>query len=321
MSLKVEKVLARKRSKFQDILLFDSATYGKVLVLDGVVQVTERDEASYQECIAHIPLMAHPAPRRVLIIGGGDGGVLREVCRHSGVAEVVMCEIDEEVVGVAKEHLAGSTASAYGDERLALHFADAAEYVAGRPGAFDVIIMDSSDPVGPAESLYAQSFLGTMAAALAPGGVLCMQGECQWLHLEFIADTLKAAQGLFAEVDYAYTGVPTYPCGQIGFILARGPLAGASAPATLGTSLRSPARPLPPALAAQLRYYTPALHAAAFQLPAFAEKALAAVRAPSVAGAPATPTWQLAVGASLLAAAALAAGVALGTWRERRANA
>ena len=118
--LKVEKVLFEAKSEFQDVLVFESSSYGRVLVLDGVIQLTERDEMAYQEMITHLPMMSHPQPRSVLIIGAGDGGVLREVCRHECVENIVMCEIDEMVVEVSKQFLNNSTATAFNDPRLTL---------------------------------------------------------------------------------------------------------------------------------------------------------------------------------------------------------
>lgn len=138
----------------QDFLVFRSSTYGTVLVLDGVIQVTERDEFAYHEMITHIPMFAHKTPKRVLIIGGGDGGVLREVVKHQSVESIHMCEIDPQVVLVSKKYLANCTSTAYSDPRLTLHFEDASEYLKRIPAdTFDCIISDSSDPVGPALTL------------------------------------------------------------------------------------------------------------------------------------------------------------------------
>ena len=123
------KVLYHQRSSFQDVLVFESTQYGRVLVLDGVIQLTERDEHAYQEMIVHLPMFSHRAPRTVLIVGGGDGGVLREICRHDTVQHVTMCEIDPVVVQVAKEFFANSTATAFDDPRLNLVHEDAAEYL------------------------------------------------------------------------------------------------------------------------------------------------------------------------------------------------
>ena len=269
-SLKVEKVLHEAKSQYQDILVFDSSSYGRVLVLDGVIQLTERDEFAYQEMIVNLPMMSHPQPRHILIIGGGDGGVLREVSRHTEVETITMCEIDKMVVDVAKKFFGGSTATAFDDPRLNLQFQDAAEYIKNFPGHFDVIIVDSSDPVGPAETLYTREFYMGLRQALRQGGVICTQGECMWLHLELIGEVLTHCRELFPTVDYAYTCVPSYPSGQIGFLLCsldRAPGA-----------LKQPAREVEADLLAQLRYYNPRVHRAAFILPNFAEKIIAPLR-------------------------------------------
>lgn len=275
-SLKVGKVLFEARSALQDILVFDSETYGRVLVLDGVIQLTERDEHAYQEMLTHLPMFAHPSPRSVLIVGGGDGGVLREVARHADVERIVMCEIDELVVRTAKKFFSGSTATAFDDPRLTLVHEDAAAFLKRDTGTFDVIVVDSSDPVGPAETLYEPEFYTTMRDSLTPGGIIATQGECLWLHLPLITRVMSACGPLFATVDYAYTTVPTYPSGQIGFIIC------STAPATAeGTSLvRSPSRPIPAGLQQTLKYYNPAVHEAAFVLPQFAEAQIAPVRRP-----------------------------------------
>ena len=215
-SLEVEKVLFEGKSKFQDILVFDSKSYGRVLVLDGVIQLTERDECAYQEMIVNIPMMSHPQPKHVLIIGGGDGGVLREVCRHETVETVVMCEIDELVVDVSKKYFSGSTATAYSDPRLTLKFEDAAKFIKNFTNTFDVIITDSSDPVGPANTLFTEEFYSDLKKSLRPGGVLCCQGECMWLHLDLISSVMKVCSKIFPRVEYAYTSIPSYPSGKTG---------------------------------------------------------------------------------------------------------
>jgi spermidine synthase len=132
-----------------------------------------------------------------------------------------MCEIDRQVVEVSKHYFPNSLASAYNDPRLTLMFNDAAAYLINEgPGMnYDCIIIDSSDPVGPAETLFRKEFFESVAAALAPGGVMCNQGECQWLHLEIIAGLMTTCRGIFNSVRYAYTTLPTYPSGQIGFLL------------------------------------------------------------------------------------------------------
>lgn len=269
-SLKVKKPLHHERSQFQDILVFESDTYGRVLVLDGVIQLTERDEHAYQEMIAHLPLFAHPEPKKVLIVGGGDGGVLREVARHKCVTRIDMCEIDQRVVAVAREFFGTSTATAFDDPRLTLIHEDAAVFLA-KPASYDAIIVDSSDPVGPAESLFQPQFYESMRAALNPGGIVCTQGECIWLHLPLITSVVKACRDIFPKVEYAYTTVPSYPSGQIGFVLC--------SLATDRTAIVAPVRAPDDAFQAQLKYYNPALHAAAFVLPQFAAVELERTRA------------------------------------------
>jgi len=310
MSLKVDEVLYEGRSDFQDVLVFKSSTYGTVLVLDGVIQVTERDEFAYQEMITHLPMFSHPSPKSVLVVGGGDGGVLREICKHSCVETITMCEIDPLVCDVSKKYLANSTATAFDDPRVTLVHADAAEYVKGKTNAYDVVIVDSSDPVGPAETLFTSSFYAGLQAAMRPGGIMCNQGECIWLHLPLIADCLKACQKVFPSVDYAYTTIPTYPSGQIGFLLC------SSSPDTV---LRQSAREPSAAMLAQLKYYSPAVHAAAFILPRFAEEVIAAQRTPKVAQfCTSTAPGLLSRPALALAAVGVAVGAIAATALSRR---
>ena len=309
MSLKVEEVLFEGKSEFQDVLVFRSSTYGTVLVLDGVIQVTERDEFAYQEMITHLPLHCHPNPVSVLIVGGGDGGVLREVCRHQGVQQVTMCEIDEMVCNVSKKYLSKSTATAFNDPRVTLVHADAAEYVKGKLEAYDVVIVDSSDPVGPAETLFTASFYRSLRTSMKPGAIMCNQGECMWLHLDLIGEVLKHCKEVFPSVDYAYTTIPTYPSGQIGFLMCS---------TTPNYVLRQAAREPEPALAAQLKYYTPAVHAASFVLPAFAEAVVKSVRTPSLPQVcSSVKPSVLSRGSLALAAAGAALGVAVGLAMRR----
>ncbi|KAJ7529066.1 hypothetical protein O6H91_15G032500 [Diphasiastrum complanatum] len=219
-SLKVEKFLFEGKSDFQDVVVFESATYGKVLVLDGVIQLTERDECSYQEMITHLPLCSIPSPKKVLVVGGGDGGVLREVSRHSSIKQIDICEIDQMVVDVSKKYFP-DIAVGFEDPRVNLHIGDGVAFLKEAPaGAYDAIIVDSSDPVGPAQQLFERPFFQSMAKALRPGGVVCTQAESPWLHMHIIKDIVSACRQTFkGSVNYAWTSVPTYPSGVIGFML------------------------------------------------------------------------------------------------------
>mmetsp|Transcript_6883 Transcript_6883/g.10232 ORF Transcript_6883/g.10232 Transcript_6883/m.10232 type:complete len:289 (-) Transcript_6883:7-873(-) len=266
--IKVDKVLLNGKSQFQDILVFNSSTYGVVLVLDGAIQVTERDEFAYQEMISQIPLFAsNNPPKKVLIVGGGDGGVLREVAKHASVEEIHMCEIDQQVCEVGKKFFSTTLATSFNDPRLKLFYDDAARYLRleGKGQNYDAIICDSSDPVGPAATLYTPEFYQSMSDALAPGGVVCTQGECQWLHVDFIKEVMERAREIFPTVQYAYSTVPSYPSGQLGFIVAA---------KEAGVDLSVPRRVVPADMS--LRYYSSAMHSAAFVLPAFAARKLLA---------------------------------------------
>ncbi|KAK7450502.1 hypothetical protein BaRGS_00039933 [Batillaria attramentaria] len=266
MSLQVEEVLFNEKSKYQNVLVFKSKTYGNVLVLDGVIQCTERDEFSYQEMIAHLPLCCHPSPRRVLVIGGGDGGVAREVLKHKQVEKVDMCEIDEMVIEASKKYLP-KMACSFENPRLSLHIQDGFDFMSKHEGTYDVIITDSSDPIGPASSLFEKKYYELMKKALKPGGIVCSQGECAWLHLDLIRNMQEFCRTLFPTVSYAYTTIPTYPSGQIGFILC-----------SLSPDLKfeKPVRELTSSQIEdfQLRYYNPHIHRAAFCLPEFARKVI-----------------------------------------------
>eukprot|EP00123_Amoebidium_parasiticum_P013007 comp21708_c0_seq1/m.30647 comp21708_c0_seq1/g.30647 ORF comp21708_c0_seq1/g.30647 comp21708_c0_seq1/m.30647 type:complete len:290 (-) comp21708_c0_seq1:345-1214(-) len=265
-SVEVEEVLYDKQSEYQHIQVFRSKTWGTVLALDGVFQCTERDEASYQEMMAHIPLMAHPNPKKVLIIGGGDGGVVREAVKHPSVESVTLCEIDKDVIEVSKKYLP-CMAKGFDDPKANVYIGDGLEFMRHHKGEFDVIITDSSDPVGPAEALFTESYYTLLRDALRPGGIVCSQGESIWLHLDLIKDMLTFNRRLYPTVSYAYTSIPSYPSGQIGFILCStdGQLDLAN-PRTLTSE---------EARAMGLRYYNTAIHKAAFVLPQFAVDALA----------------------------------------------
>jgi spermidine synthase len=270
-SLEMEEVLFQGKSDFQDVLVFKSATYGNVLVLDGVIQCTERDEFSYQEMITHLPMFAHKQPKSVLIVGGGDGGVLREVVKHDSVEKIVFCEIDPMVCEVSKKFFKNTLATSFEDPRCTLIHADAAAYLRDNTTEeFDVIIVDSSDPVGPAEVLFRAEFYENMKKSLAPGGIVCTQGECLWLHLDLIVEVLTRCQNYFPTIQYAFTTIPTYPSGQIGFIVC-----------SLDESedaLVKPKRAPSAEMQETLRYYNSKVHEAAFVLPQFAERKISTVR-------------------------------------------
>nr|XP_043637349.1 spermine synthase [Erigeron canadensis]XP_043637356.1 spermine synthase [Erigeron canadensis] len=269
-SLAVENILFKERSEYQEVLVFKSATYGKVLVLDGILQLSEKDECAYQEMIAHLPLCSIKSPKNVLVVGGGDGGVLREICRHSSVELIDICEIDKMVIDVSKKFFP-ELAVGFEDPRVNLHVGDAVEFIRNVPnGKYDAIIVDSSDPVGPAQELVERPFFEMLARALRPGGVLCNMAESMWLHTHLIQDMISVCQNIFkGSVHYAWASVPTYPSGVIGFILCstEGPT----------VDFRNPINPIEKLEGAhehqrELRFYNSEMHRAAFALPPFVRK-------------------------------------------------
>lgn len=238
--------------------------YGKCLVLDKAIQCSELDEFAYQEMISFLPLNIHPNPQRVLIIGGGDGGVAREVAKHPLVKAIVQCEIDREVVEVCKKHLPFMT-TGFESEKVTLHIDDGYKYVLQHKNEFDVIITDSSDPNGPAVTLFESDFYQALFECLKPEGVISCQAESYWLESDFIRQIFKRVKNIFPSVSYATTSVPSYPGGQIGFILAsKNSDVDFKEPKTKFTD--EDCENL------NLKYYSATMHRAAFSLPKFAQK-------------------------------------------------
>ena len=259
MSLRVRRILHHEKSQYQDVLVFESETYGNVLVLDGAIQCTERDEFAYQEMIAHLPINSHPNPRRVLVIGGGDGGVLREIVKHESVEEAILCDIDEAVPRVSAKYLP-KMAEGLNHPKSTVIIGDGFAFLNDpkNKASFDVIITDSSDPEGPAEVLFQKPYFELLKQALRPGGHISTQGESMWLHLQLIRSLTQATKELFPVADYAYTLIPTYPSGQIGFVVCS---------LDANRNVREPLRTVP-----NCSYYNNDIHRASFILPQFAHR-------------------------------------------------
>ncbi|EDV49744.1 spermidine synthase isoform X1 [Drosophila erecta] len=261
-SLKVKEVIHKEKSQFQDIQIVETETYGRCLILDGIIQCTARDEFSYQEMISFLPLCAHPNPKKVLIVGGGDGGVAREVVKHPLVEEVHQVEIDDRVVELSKQYLP-AMACGFSNEKLKLTIGDGFDYMKKHKNEFDVIITDSSDPIGPAVSLFQESYYELMKHALKDDGIVCSQGGSFWLDLDYIKKTMSGCKEHFAKVAYAVTSVPSYPCGHIGFVMGSLNKDQDFATPKLGKSEIN---------ALDLRYYSSEVHSAAFALPRWVQK-------------------------------------------------
>ncbi|MGH8103102.1 MAG: polyamine aminopropyltransferase [bacterium] len=213
VSLAVNREILHTRSEFQDIFLFENDRWGKVLVLDGAVQLTEGDEFFYHEALVWPPMLLHPDPRRVLIIGGGDGGTLEEVLKFPTVETVMQVEIDPAVVEIAKTHFDSVHHGAFDDPRVHLVIADAAKFVPADPERYDVILMDTSDPVGPSEPLYDKIFLARVRDHLTAGGILGMQSGSALIKREVFERIQRDLNAVLSWVLGYAAPVPTYPGG------------------------------------------------------------------------------------------------------------
>jgi len=205
----VSKVLYHTKSQYQEILVFENPFFGKILVLDGVVQLTERDEFIYHEMLAHVPLMAHPNPKKVLIIGGGDGGTLREVLKHKSVEEAVLVEIDREVIATSKRFFPNLSES-FEDPRAIVVNEDGVKYLQDYENEFDVIIVDSTDPVGFAYVLTTEEFFKTVFRALKGDGIYAGQSESLHYHLDIVRRFQNNLNSAFPIVDLYTAVIPTY---------------------------------------------------------------------------------------------------------------
>lgn len=264
------RTLARVRSDFQDIEIFESPGHGRVLMLDGATQITEADEFVYQEMLAHVPLIAHGAAQNVLIIGAGDGGVLRRVLAHRAVRRAVMVEIDGEVIRLARQFLPTIGADAWEDPRAEVIVGDGIAYVAAAADAsFDVIIVDSTDPVGVGEVLFSDAFYAECARVLTPRGLVVNQAGVPFMQPDELRETSARRARHFAHVGAYVVAVPTY----VGGFMALGFAAKAGGIADLAvSSLR--ARAEAAGIAGTTQYWTPELHWAAFQLPPYIARLL-----------------------------------------------
>lgn len=259
---RVDEVLHRERSPYQDIVIAKSREFGRMLVLDGVIQTTLRDEFVYHEMMAHVPLFSHENPKRVLVIGGGDGGTVREVLKHSEVESVHLVEIDERVVELSREYLP-ELAQGLNDSRVDVRIGDGIEYVKTRESEYDAVIIDSSDPMGPAEGLFTTEFYGNVARALRPDGVMVAQSGAPFFSPELVHSTFQAVAESFNTVHLFKATVPSYSVGPFSFIFATN---------------RPHAVPKPKRQALgrfKTRYYSPDVHEAAFRLPVYLKELLA----------------------------------------------
>jgi len=259
LGLKLKKVIHQEKTSYQSLAIVETEVYGKALILDETVQTTLGDEYFYHEMIVHVPLHTHPFPQRILVIGGGDGGSIREVVKYPQVKEAVLVEIDERVVVNALEHLP-ELSSGLKDPRVKIVFADGISYVAEQEEAFDVIIVDSTDPIGPAAGLFSPEFYRNVFKALAPEGIFVSQTGSPLFAQELLKKIHKELRTIFPITRLYLTTVPTYPGGWWSF--------------TLGSKKHDPLEVNHGQSRVPTRFYTPAIHRGAFNLPPFIKEFL-----------------------------------------------
>jgi spermidine synthase len=257
------RTLAETRTAHQHLVLFEHRHLGRVLMLDGAVQLSARDEFIYHEMMSHVPILAHGRAREVLIVGGGDCGIAEEVLKHKSVRRVTQVEIDPTVVELAKTHFPDLAGPALADKRFDLVIADGRDFVASTPRRFDVVIVDSTDPQGPGRALFGQKFYAAVKRCLAPGGVLVTQNGVPFLQPGELVASIGHWRRLFADASCYVAAVPTYAGGHLA-------MGWASDDARLRRlSVRTIAERYRRAGRFTTRYWTPDVHVAAFALPRY----------------------------------------------------
>jgi spermidine synthase len=262
--LKIEEVLYEGQTEFQEIKILRNKKFGRIMTLDGVVQTTEGDEFVYHEMFAHVPLLAHGNVKRVLIIGGGDGGLLEEVLKHD-VEHVTEVELDGGVVEVSKQYLSSICQGAYDDPRVNLVIGDGAKFVAETDQTFDVVLVDSTDPIGPGAVLFTHEFYTHCKRCLTPGGILVTQNGVPFMQGDELVSSVGHFRSLFTDGSAYVISCPTY---ALGFMT----LGWASDDADLRRQSVTTIQARFDALGIDTQYYNPAIHAAAFALPNFIVK-------------------------------------------------
>ena len=261
-SFEVTNVLFHEKTAHQDLVIFETPTFGRVMALDDIVQVTTHDEYVYHEMLTHVPLLAKGDAADVLIIGGGDGGILREVLRHKTVKHAAMVELDRTVVDLSVKHLPEISAGAFDDPRTDLIITDGVKFVGQTDQRFDVIIVDSTDPIGPGEVLFSESFYAACHRCLKDGGVLVTQNGVPFFQGDEVTNTYRRMGTSFTDNGFYTAVVPTYVGGfmTLGWGTDNAALRDVELEVLRTHFVNADIK---------TRYYTPDLHKAAFALPQF----------------------------------------------------
>lgn len=267
--LKIKNIVHEVKTEHQHLIIFENESFGRVLALDGAIQLTAEDEFIYSEMMAHVPIAAHGAVESVLIVGGGDGAILREVVKHQTVKSITMVEIDDFVVNLSKRYLPDVSRGAFDDPRFQLFISDAADFIVDAKNRFDVIICDSTDPIGPGASLFTAEFYSNCRAALRERGILVCQSGVPFMQGAELTAISANLRSCFARVDFFVAPIPTYVGGFMAMSFATD--------CDGHRDDRLDARLLRQRLGeigASLKYYSPEIQAAAFVLPPYVRKRL-----------------------------------------------
>jgi spermidine synthase len=254
---KITKTLHSEQTDFQKLDMIETDQFGTMLVLDGMVMTTDVDEFVYHEMVAHIPLFTHPNPKKVLVVGGGDGGVIREVLKHPSVEKAVLVEIDGKVIEYSKKYLP-NIAGDLENARVDVQVDDGFMHIHNHKNEYDVIMVDSTEPVGPAAKLFEKGFYQGIYEALTEDGIFVAQSDNPWFHADLIKKVFGDVKDIFPITRLYTANIPTYPSGLWTF--------------TLGSKKHDPLKVDPAQIPAiETKYYTPELHRAAFALPKFVQ--------------------------------------------------
>ncbi|SNX55408.1 polyamine aminopropyltransferase [Thermoanaerobacterium sp. RBIITD] len=254
-SLKIKKTLNTEKTDYQELAIIDTEYYGKTLVLDGILQTTENDEFVYHEMIVHVPLFTHKNPKSVLIVGGGDGGAIKEILKHKTVERIVLAEIDERVVENSKKYLP-SISYGLDDEKVEIMIGDGIKYVEEHKNEFDVVIVDSTDPIGPAVGLFTIDFYKSVYECLKEDGIIVAQTESPFIYGKLINKLSKMFKEIYPIVKPYICTIPTYPGSLWTF--------------TMGSKKYDPeAIDVNMIPKINTKYYTPEIHKSCFVLPKF----------------------------------------------------
>ncbi|ALS76214.1 spermidine synthase [Planococcus plakortidis] len=255
ITMKINKTLHTEQTDFQYLEMAETAEWGNMLFLDGMVMTSEKDEFVYHEMVAHVPLFTHPNPENVLVVGGGDGGVIREILKHPSVKKATLVDIDGKVIEYSKKFLP-SIASGLEDARVEVIVGDGFMHIAESENEFDVIMVDSTEPVGPAVNLFSKGFYAGISKALKEDGIFVAQSDNPWFTPDLIKQVQSDVREIFPITKLYLANIPTYPSGLWSF--------------TIGSKKYNPLEvPAERFHDIETKYYTPELHNAAFVLPKF----------------------------------------------------